>query len=151
MSKRWSIPALALPALLLLGGCAIEPAYRYNANAGGGYYQGQSPYGGADTVIQGNVYVAPWGPWSPWGPAFGTFDWSYPAWGFGAWGSYGGYFRYRHPYYRIHGHAARPVPQRQQPVRQHSVPTPSHPRIALPPDPDRPVQHPDSGHRVNRH
>lgn len=59
--KRTSTLLLIVAALLLLGGCALQPGYRYNANAGGGYYSGQSSYGNADTVIYSSGYVSPWG------------------------------------------------------------------------------------------
>lgn len=75
------LPVLALP---LLGGCAISPDYRYSDSGDGGYYYGEAPYGGADTVIYGNGYSNSWGygPWwygnyyggygNWWGPRFGT-------------------------------------------------------------------------------
>src|SRR5690625_3734202 len=80
MRKRLSIVLLVLPALLL-GGCALEPSYRYDANAGGGYYVGQSSYGNADTVVVG----APSGMWDPWGAPYAGW------YGFGPWIGFGGF------------------------------------------------------------
>lgn len=75
MKQRLPILLLVLSALLLLGGCAIEPAYRYSSTVdGGGYYSGQSPYGNADTVVYGSYYGSPWG----WGPSWGYYG---PGWG----------------------------------------------------------------------
>src|SRR5690625_3028130 len=118
MRKRLSILLLVLPALLL-GGCALEPAYRYNANAGGGYYTGQSPYGNADTVIEGTP--AAW--WDPWGaPDAGWY-------GFGPWIGYGGfsvgiYGRYYRPHYRVYGHAHRRASHWHGRHRGHTAPPP---------------------------
>lgn len=100
--KRLSILLLALSALLLLGGCAIEPTYHYTRTVdGGGYYNGQSAYGNADTVVYGDVYADPW-VWNPWwgygyyGPRWGGF-------GFGVTYTYRDHHRHReHRAYR-HG------------------------------------------------
>ncbi|HET7267043.1 MAG TPA: hypothetical protein VFJ15_02955 [Oleiagrimonas sp.] len=81
--KRLPTVLLIVSALLLLGGCALQPAYRYNANAGGGYYAGQSPYGNADTVIYSSSYGSPWG--GGWGPGWGYG----PRWGYGPTGWWG--------------------------------------------------------------
>lgn len=96
--KRLPKLSLIVSALLLLGGCALQPAYQYNANAGGGYYRGQSPYGNADTVIYSSGYASPW-----------TAGWG-PGWGYGPgwWGSggigFGATYVYRphHRHYRRH-------------------------------------------------
>ncbi len=73
--KRLSIMLAALSALLLLGGCALGPTYRYSGGGSGGYYYGQSAYGNADTVVYGTSYADPWA-WDPWyggyyGPGWG--------------------------------------------------------------------------------
>ncbi len=80
MMKRLPILLLALGALVLASGCAMEPAYRYNVNAGGGYYSGQSPYGNADTVVYGSGYADPWGWGGYYGPGWGYYG---PGWGYG--------------------------------------------------------------------
>ncbi|HEX7341928.1 MAG TPA: hypothetical protein VF269_06605 [Rhodanobacteraceae bacterium] len=83
--KRLPSLLLVASALLLLGGCAIEPAYRYDANNGGGYYAGQSAYGNANTVIRTHVDINPWG-WG-YGPGwwgYGPGWWGYNGLGFGA-------------------------------------------------------------------
>lgn len=109
--KRLLPLLLALSALLVLGGCAVEPAYRYNANDGGGYYYGQSAYGNADTVIYGSGYVSPWG-WGGWGPGWGWWGpgwWGYGGIGFGATYIYHPHHRhYWHPrrHWHHHGHHA---------------------------------------------
>lgn len=106
--KRLSVLLLVVSALLLLGGCAIEPAYHYTRTSdGGGYYNGQSAYGNADTVVYGDAYADPWA-WNPWwGGYYG------PRWGgvsFGATYTYRSHHRhraYRHRAYRgstHHGH-----------------------------------------------
>lgn len=71
--KRWLAPM----ALLLLGGCAIAPDYRYNGGGDGGYYYGEAPYGGADTVIYRDSgwygYDDPWRFGGFWGPRRDTY------------------------------------------------------------------------------
>lgn len=99
--KRLSILLLILVPLVALGGCAMEPAYRYNANAGGGYYQGQSAYGNASTVVYGSTYVSPWG--AGWYPGWGaTVGYGPGWWGYGNVG-FGATYVYRpHRHYRDH-------------------------------------------------
>lgn len=94
--KRLSVLLLALSTLLLLGGCAIEPTYHYTRTVdGGGYYNGQSAYGNADTVVYGSVYADPW-TWNPWWGYYG------PRWGWGGIG-FGATYTYRnHHHHRAH-------------------------------------------------
>ncbi len=115
MKQRLPALLLVLSALVLLGGCALEPTYRYQRTAdGGGYYSGQSPYGNADTVVYGNYYSAyPWGPWGYYGPGWGRV-------GFGAsytFRHHGDYRRWSHS--RHHRH-------RRHATRDHSSPRPAH-------------------------
>ena len=103
--KRLPKLLLIASALLLLGGCALQPAYRYNANAGGGYYRGQSPYGNADTVIYSSGYASPWG--AGWGPGWGYGPgwWGSGGIGIGATYVYRPHHRYDRPHRRHHrGH-----------------------------------------------
>lgn len=48
---RLLLPAMALMAAGLLGGCVVYPAYPSQGYYGGGYYGG--PYGGGGAVIVG--------------------------------------------------------------------------------------------------
>jgi hypothetical protein len=104
------LPVLALP---LLGGCAIAPDYRYSDSGDGGYYYGEAPYGGADTVIYGSGYGGYYNPWgyggyygsSYWGPRFGTSIY---------------YYDRGHRYYRGHnrGHDYRGSGQHRERVQR---------------------------------
>lgn len=109
--KRLSILLLAVSTLLLLGGCAIEPAYHYTRTTdGGGYYSGQSAYGNADTVIYGNGYANPW----TWGGYYGP-RWGWSGIGFGATYTYRNHHSYRHRHHRRPAHH-----QHQQHSRHHA-------------------------------
>lgn len=122
--KRLPIVLLALSALLLLGGCALGPSYRYSGGGSGGYYYGQSAYGNADTVIYGSTYANPWA-WDPWyGGYYG------PGWGYGRVGLGVTYtsHHYRHrPYRRVPRH------HRQHAGSTHKRPTHKRPANRPPP------------------
>lgn len=111
--KRLPVLLLVSSALLLLGGCAIEPTYHYTRTAdGGGYYNGQSAYGNADTVVYGGVYADPWA-WDPWWGGYYGPRWGWGGVGFGATYTYRSHHRYRaHPRSVHHGHQHRQPPHR---------------------------------------
>lgn len=119
MKQRLPALLLALAALVLLGGCALQPTYHYQRSAdGGSYYSGQSPYGNADTVIYSNYYSSyPWGGY--YGPGWGGI-------GFGARYTYrhhGDYRRWSRPRHQRHRKHQR---DRRHAPRHHSSPRPAN-------------------------